>query len=290
MLKISDFEQTMEGLEQALQVQHIATFEPDLLTCAQMEKVRDVLGAKLRRGFDQFPVKKDGAVIGVVERDEEYQDDRSPDKDDRFVKEIMVPLHEGILVAAEEPISHYIEICGTPPYYRLVVKGDKIRGIVSRGDLHKLPVRVVAFAFVTHLEMVLADVIRRKCPDEAWRAPDCLKPERVEMAEKEQIRRAKDRTEISLLECTQFCDKREIVRKACNLNGQFEDDLKHIERVRNSLAHGSSYAPTEETLTQFIERLVKAKEWILKLHEILKSSTSRGCDACRASHSPVADK
>jgi predicted transcriptional regulator len=288
--KISDFEQTLEGLEQGLQVQHIATFEPDLQTCAQQDKVRDVLGDESGRGFDQFPVKKDGAVIGVVERGEEYQSDRSPDNDDRSVKEIMVLLHDGILVAAEEPISHYIEICGTLPYYRLVVKGDKIQGIVTRGDLHKLPVRVVAFAFVTHLEMVLADVIRRKCPDEAWRAPDCLKPKRVRMAEKEQIRRAKDRTEISLLECTQFCDKREIVRKACNLNGQFEKDLKDIEQLRNSLAHASPFAQSQETLAQFIERLVKAKEWIRKLHEILESSTNRGCDACRASHSPVADK
>ena len=279
MSHIGIIERTMEGLEQGLQVQHIATFEP-LRVCGLEDSVSNVLADPAALGIDQFPVKKDKEVVGILVRLAGYQDGAR-------VEEVYDCLRDCMLVSADEPIAHYIEICGTPPYYRLVVKGDKIQGIVTRGDLHKLPVRVVAFAFVTHLEMVLAEVIERKWPDEAWCGR--LNAKRLEKAEKEQDKRVAGRAEISLLECTQFCDKRELVRKAYNLKGQFTRDLKDIECLRNSLAHASCLVQSNKTLPEFVGRVAKAKKWIRELHERLKSRTNGGTDACAPSHPSVAD-
>ena len=137
--------------------------------------------------------------------------------------------------------------------------------------------------------MLLADVIRYKYSNDTWCS--CLKcSKRLEDARKVQKKRRNDGSELDLLECVQFCDKRDIVRKAYNLNGHFKKDLEDIEQLRHSLAHASPFAHSQETLSKFIRRLEKAKKWIRKLDKIIESITSGGSDACEASHPSVADK
>ncbi len=58
------FEDTMARLEQALSVGQIATF--DITTCDAGADPQEVL--EQYPNFDQIPVWKDGAVIGVLER------------------------------------------------------------------------------------------------------------------------------------------------------------------------------------------------------------------------------
>jgi hypothetical protein len=65
---------------------------------------------------------------------------------------------DGLLVASDEPLKRFIPLLVESPY-RLVVRGTRIEGIVTNSDVHKLPVRLLAFALVTHLEMTMADVI-----------------------------------------------------------------------------------------------------------------------------------
>ncbi len=49
-----------------------------------------------------------------------------------------------------------------------MLQGHKLNGIVTRSDLLKLPVRLLAFARVTHLELILANLISAHYPDDSW--------------------------------------------------------------------------------------------------------------------------
>jgi hypothetical protein len=60
---------------------------------------------------------------------------------------------------------------------RLVVSGPEMNGLVSLSDLQQLPVRAALFAMVTHLEITMAQAIRREFnQSEDWM--DCLSIER----------------------------------------------------------------------------------------------------------------
>jgi len=50
--------------------------------------------------------------------------------------------------------------------YRLVLVGTAIKGVVTCSGLAKAPVRLLAFTLVSHLEMVMTDLIRTRCPDD----------------------------------------------------------------------------------------------------------------------------
>jgi hypothetical protein len=72
-----------------------------------------------------------------------------------------------VLVSAAKPLKGFIPLLTRTPY-RLVVRGSRIEGIVTRGDVHKLPVRLRVFALVTHLEMTMAEHIRRTSVGDDW--------------------------------------------------------------------------------------------------------------------------
>jgi predicted transcriptional regulator len=63
---------------------------------------------------------------------------------------VLRELRLGLLVASDEPLKRIIPLLVESPH-RLVVQGTRIEGIVTSSDVHKLPVRLLAFALVTHL-------------------------------------------------------------------------------------------------------------------------------------------
>jgi len=251
---------TLSGLEAGLLVRHIAAF--DLKTCDVDDEMTKVLLDPVLGDFDQIPVKKNDQIVGVVERKEEGIS--GP------VKENMRPLDESILVSAEMPLIKFIHLAaGTP--CRLVLKGAKIQGIVTPSDIPKLPVRLFAFALVTHLEMVMANVIRAKCPNEQdWLA--FLSVGRRKKLEKKSHDLKRKNLNLSMLELTEFCDKRTTVKKVCKLSNKFESELKEIEKLRNKVAHAGNYAQNEEEVRSFVELLRQAEHWINQLSEGMRSS------------------
>jgi predicted transcriptional regulator len=152
------FEHTLTGLELGLQVHHIATY--GLVTCAPDDLV-DVVFSEYPE-FDQIPVKNGQEVIGVLERE---------CSEIGKVKHQMRNLDDGILVAANEPLLDFMPLMADIPFYRLVLTGSRINGIVTRSDLLKLPVRLLGFAMVTNLELMMQEVIQHQLPDDqVWMA------------------------------------------------------------------------------------------------------------------------
>lgn len=252
---------TVLGLEAGLQVRHIATWDPCCVAADQA--IQQVLHDVALRGFDHIPVKQDNRIRGVLVRDGETTGG--------WVRDHMVSLHDGMLVAAEMPLLHLIPLMEAARYY-LVVQKTGITGIVTRSDMLKLPVRVCVFALITHLEMVMADRIDRLFSGEdEWRA--CLSQGRQDKVDEKLHKLRKDRLDSTALECTDFCDKREILatalKKLAAFTAQdakdFTNDLKDIEALRNVLAHAGQYAEDQKHLALFVHTVEAARRWIKRL-------------------------
>ena len=243
------FSKTLSGLAQGLHVRHIATF--DVVTCAPGDEIADVFVRYPE--FDQIPVKDSGHVIGVLERDENDQQGKASAH--------LRHLDDGILVAAEQPLDKFLTLMAEHPFYRLVLDGVHVSGIVTRSDLLKLPVRLLAFTLATSMETLMKDVISQELPSaEEWL--EYLSPGRQEKIRARQAEFEELRMDPPLLDLTDYCDKYTILLKNCMLGKQFKSDLVKIEGLRNTIAHGRSYAEDEIGLKDFIYTLESAQYWI----------------------------
>lgn len=247
------FDSALQALEAGFRVLHIATF--DLKTCAAGDDTEQTLKDPALAGFDQIPVLQDSRIVGVLERRAEPRDGA--------VGRCMRQIDPSCLVSAEAPLRSFIPLVANSPYW-LVVRVAGIKGIVTRSDLLKLPVRLHAFTMITHLETVMAEVIRRCRSDDDWLA--LLEKKRLaRLREKERMLRAM-RLDPPALELTDFCDKRDIVAKLLGLGKEFTEPLKGVERLRNSIAHAATFVEDDAQMQEFVDRMLAAEEWIERLH------------------------
>lgn len=260
---LDSFGITMQGLEAGLRVQHIAAF--DLRTCSPNDLVSEALSACELSDFDQIPVRDDGGhVVGVLIRTKVPCAGK--------VSDVMCHLDESLLISGEATLISFIRIAGTAPY-KLVLNQDGIKGIVTRSDLLKLPVRLLAFAGVTHLETLMFDVIRArfKFGDDAWL--NLLKSKRRDKIREKEQKLKRSRMDLDLLELTDFCDKRELVKSAFGLGEDFAEELKQAEHLRNQIAHAATFISSDATARDFAIKLQKNEHWIARLQEIVSVRT-----------------
>lgn len=252
------FERTLEGYAQGFHVSHIATF--DLETCSPDEDSREVF--QRFPLFDQIPVRDGERVVGVLERPQgEIPCGR--------VSTQMRMLDDSLLVSGDATLKEFFPLIARPPYYRLVLQGAKINGIVTRSDMLKLPVRLYVFALVTNLELLMMEIIKQQLPQDNDWLP-LLSTKRQENVINKQKMYASQRMDPLLIEFTDFCDKRVILKEHLNLGKTFEKDLKDIENVlRNPLAHAATFVEDDAGLERFIRTLESTHTWIQQLGKYL---------------------
>jgi hypothetical protein len=184
----------------------------------------------------------------------------------------MQRLDDSILASGDAPLMSFIRVAGTAPY-QLVLTEHGIVGIVTRSDLLRLPVRLLAFAFVTHLETLMGQVIRTRYQqgDDGWleRLNDSRRQKVLEKKEKYK----EQRMDLDLLEYTDFCDKRDVVRRVRGEANDFVKDLEKIEKLRNSLAHAGEFVRDDAGARAFAELIASAEKWIGRLEEYVASRT-----------------
>lgn len=252
-------EVTKEGLEAGFTVSHIAAF--DLETCSPDTKAGKVLAVKELKDFDQIPVKSDGRIIGVLERREELEGS---------VGKNMRALDDSILVSADQPLPKFLPTLERCPY-RLVVLGPEITGIVTPSDIGKLPVRLMAFTLVAHLELLMAGVIRQNCPTDS-ELLDKLHPRQRVTIEGNLKKRKKENLVISALELTNLSHKITVVGEILN-SADFKKQLKPVKDLRNSVAHAADFVGDCGSVQGFLERLKLAEHWIGELNPMLGPRT-----------------
>lgn len=153
-----------------------------------------------------------------------------------------------------------------------ILEGNRINGIVTRGDLQKAPSRMFLFGLITLLEMNLLLQLRSYYTnDDTWK--QLLTPSQLDKAEKLLLELKKRNEALDLLNCLQFCDKRQIICQCVGLRLRFWDDsktsldnlLKSAEKLRDNLAHAGNLVtnfkwPDIIDLVDKIQSLIKNLE------------------------------
>lgn len=259
------------SVECSFPVRLISTFE--LHSCDENASLRHVLEDPELKKFDHIPVTSDGEIIGLLSR-EQFEKHEDPIADGP-VGTAMKKLSESVLISADAGILTFIESAQENPC-RLVLDRTRVCGIVTISDLQRLAVRPVLFLLVTHVELLMARVIRDHGIAEAeWRT--WLKPGRIEEIDEKWGTLSNENLAIDRLTATEFCDKREILRRVVSLGigrNKLEDQLQAIEWLRNGVAHAGEYAGTRENAAKTIKAASLCREWIGRLSDLVAAKES----------------
>jgi hypothetical protein len=263
-------------MERAVTVDLIATFEPKLVCCALTDEITSLLANSDYTQFDYLPVRSNDRIMGSLPLCEFRHAKVKPVG--QTAQRAMRPLDQSILIASGTGVLRYIEEANESPC-RLVMRDTRIAGIVTISDLQKLPVRPALFLLVTHLELLMAAVIRSHFagqPEDAWLA---LLGNRRECVEAKWHRLNSKNLAIDRINATEFADKRQILVKIGLLKcsrSQAEKQFGAIEELRNSLAHASDFALTTVNARTTVDTVKLARMWINLVQQSLIADARAG--------------
>lgn len=256
----------MKSLQDRLPVALIATPRRDLRTCQSDETLEKVM-ARNREAFDYLPVtdaaqRERERIIGLIEL-VPYLRGKKPEG---TVEEQMERLSEDNVIGADAGILTFLRSADRNSC-RLVMSGEKISGLVNLSDMQRLPVRAALFALITHVEMTMADAIRRELNgSDEWKNR-LSKKGRDEVDIKHRAAIAADNL-VDDLSCTGFGDKKNIILKSPSfpeLWRTFDSDMIEARDLRNNLAHANNYAATRDAAAKVCGTVRKIEHWIQRL-------------------------
>lgn len=213
------------------------------------------------KDFDVMGIEENGEVYGYVER--------STLTDGPCGKHSKI-FHPSELIAESAPLTAIFSVLHDAPRI-FVLKGTKVMGIVTRGDLQKAPVRLWLFGLITLLEMYLLHLVRIYYPENSWQC--CISGTRLSKANKLFDERKKRNEAIDLADCLELCDKMELVLKISSvkqlIKNRLEKTPEHvldsIKKLRDRLAHaqdlvtGSTWPNVIDSIKD-IEQLLESLE------------------------------
>ena len=251
---------TMRGLEAGLRVADIAVFE--LETCEPDESLADVRSRAQRFDLDNIPVRDNGTIVGVVEDVKSYRPDVS-------AASVAAPLTEAMLVAGSKSLLGFLPTIADRPY-RLVIDESGIGGVVTPSDVVQLPVRLLVFALLAHLEELMRANIRQKEPDDD-RAVQHLDSARLKEVRKTLRLQKKKGLNPGPLDVTQFIDKANLLFELEVVEETAGDRKLFVElyELRNKVDHVDRYAETRKKLTDFLRHIRELDVWIQRLTDAL---------------------
>jgi hypothetical protein len=260
----AELDAVLKAMESSFHVRLIGTFAPDLIW-APVDAVAAPWLEKNNPDFSQFPVKQGEATVGILLRGGNHED--------KTVGEAMQALSEGLIVSADMPIADLIPQL-RETHHRLVLRGGRIDGLVTQSDLLKLPVRLLVFAFIAHLEQVMTDVIRTRWPGDSWIGA-LSEGRQLKINKKEGELRCRDMNPPKI-ELTEFCDKRDLCKQLMDGGkSRFEEDLDDLRGLRDQIAHASTFVDHSEGKTgvaAFVDKFESAKRWIDELTRLTAKS------------------
>jgi len=212
-------------------VRHLA--EPFVSFDAQRHDAPNVRAFMEARDFDIVGVRRNGAVVGHVCR---------ADLRDGALEQYVRPFDEQLLLEDLSPMLKVLELLAKFPQVFVIVRGE-VAGIITKGDLQKVPVRMWLFGVLSLLEMQFLRLIRAAYPRDSWKG--LITEKRFAKAEELLQDRQKRNEAIDVADCLQFADKRDIVLNIDSLwhelrfpsRSEGKEFLKELEHLRNDLAH-----------------------------------------------------
>jgi hypothetical protein len=179
------------------------------------------------------------------------------------------------LISDSTPLANLLSIFKTRER-AFVLVGQHVRGIITRADLNKPPVRVYLFGLVSLLDMHLTYWVTTSYPADSWK--EHLSAARITKAETLLADRQSRRQQTDLVDCLQFCDKRDLILARNDLRDSLglgqkkaaEKFLVKAEKLRDLLAHsqkdlteGSSWVELVEVV-EVVEAVVHRSDELVE--------------------------
>ncbi|MBK8205299.1 MAG: hypothetical protein IPK87_00770 [Planctomycetes bacterium] len=215
------------------------------------DNVSHALELEQGKDFDQFPVLHDDSIVGILFRGD-Y--DRS-----WSVADVMNDAGDGVLVSSTMPIADLIPELQIL-HAKLILRNARIEGLVTQSDLLKLPVRILVFGLVNHLELCLRALIRTRLKESEWL--DRLNSAARSRVTKDQRRLRKQRLEPDPLEFTTFSHLIQIVLAEPDMPDDSKEELERIKALRDDIAHAKTFIASPDDVYKFATTFIILQRWI----------------------------
>jgi len=225
-------------------------------------------GVLRSRGFDVAGVQREprGPVIGYVTADSLTEG---------TVRDHLLEIPLEKLTSDATPLARLLSILKNRLYV-FVLSEQEVVGIVTRADLNKPPVRVYLFGLISLLEMHLAHWVKVTYGEESWQ--ESLSPKRVEAAREVQRQGKSRNQQMALVDCLQFCDRRDLVVAKTELLEKLGLDTKRqaarllgrAERLRDRLAHSQTDLAGGSSWKKIIELVEEVEKVVQKSDECVE--------------------
>lgn len=164
MPHFKDRYQDLRRLVKGITIGSIAEF--DLETCKEDEAVEHVLERMSKMDIDQMPVDPERTHY-IVKADLGSWDPGT------LVREVeQKPIAPPMLIAEGTPLSQSYALFRDTTFL-FVLRGNRVEGIVTRGDFQRLPFRMYLFGLFSLLEMGITRLVLCTYGDEGWRSLPC---------------------------------------------------------------------------------------------------------------------
>lgn len=182
-----------------------------------------------------------------------------------------------LIIIDSTPISKLFSLLAAEGFV-FVKHADKIVGIVTKADINKIVVRIYLFGIISLFEMHLNYWINKCHSENSWKN---LITEKRFIAAKKIFESNKDiNQDLSLRECLQFCDKREILKHTpefiLNFNlskSEFDKILRTVEKIRNKLAHSQNSIIENVKWNDFIKTISLIEKFLIESEQITEDKT-----------------
>lgn len=233
-------------------------YEP-LACCKDDDFANDVLDLMKIRDFDVLGVLKDGKTIGYLEK---------TDLVDKNLIEQIVPFSTDNIISDSTPMSDLLELLSKTGYVFILTKNE-VTGIVTKADINKPIARIYLFGLISLFELHLNYWINKLYDID--NLDKLISHDRFQIALGLFEARKGQNLDLTILECLQFCDKkdilsnnREFLQKLCYSKTKFKGFLENAEKIRNELAHSQSSITANLTWESFILTINNIKQFLSK--------------------------
>ena len=229
--------------------------------CQKSRDVRGLLAHPEATRLRHMVVIDGSSAIGVLDLDKARGEVNEHDPSRRLlVGEICEPLSEDDCIAGDAPLMEYILTAAERPF-RVVRLANDRPGTVDVEDLQKLPVRILLFTKISHLETLLA---RRLC---------VLRPELLEISNTAQGPSAASLGSFGSgpLRRVEKLGFGHLLRMAkednlININGE---EIRFLVGCRNSVAHGPRwYITRRHEISPFVNFVKKVAALVDELESL----------------------
>ena len=243
--------------------------EEPLQCCAGSDSAPEIREKMRELHFDVIGVRnsKDRPVLGYV---------NACDLDQGPCCEHLQAFSVSDLISDSTPLINVLTLLRDSQRVFILTE-NSINGIITRADLQKPPVRILLFGLVSLLEIHLSYLVRKFYTNDSWM--EKLNKRRIGCVKAMMKQRISRNEKMDLIDCLQFCDKRNLItahadiRGVLNLESKYSGDrlLKNIEKVRDKLAHSQDIV-TGATWEKFIdlagniEKLIQRSENYINLN------------------------